>query len=61
MNCLGKTTDKVFVLKTLLASVYTDLYSTEPYLHKFDKDVFDHIENKTELKVDRENRKITFR
>lgn len=57
-DCFGTTTDKVFLLKTMLASVYTDLYSSEPYLYKFDKDIFDYIEDKTDYKVDRGNRII---
>ncbi|KAF1827981.1 bacteriophage type DNA-directed RNA polymerase, partial [Decorospora gaudefroyi] len=30
-DCFGTTCDKVFSLKTTLASVYTDLYSSDPY------------------------------
>lgn len=33
----GTTCDKVYIVKTILASVYTDLYSSDPYLYKFDK------------------------
>jgi DNA-directed RNA polymerase len=36
-DCFGTTCDKVFLLKTILASVYTDIYSTDPYLLEFDK------------------------
>lgn len=57
-DCLATTMEKVFLLKTILASVYTDLYSTDHYLIKFDIDVFDLIESKTDYKLDRENRKV---
>ena len=36
-NCFGTTCDKVFLLKTILASVYTDLYSSNQYLLKLYK------------------------
>lgn len=52
------TCDKVFVLKTILASVYTDLYSSNLYLLEFDNCVFDYIEKNTHYKVDRTNRII---
>lgn len=54
-DCFGTTTEKVSTLKTLLASVYTDLYSSEPYLYKFDKYILDHIEA-CNFKLDRVNR-----
>ena len=57
-DCFGTTSDKVFRLKTILASVYTDIYSSEPYLLKFDKNALDYIENHTNCKVDRINRTI---
>lgn len=41
-----------------MASVYTELYSGEPYLYKFDKSVLDLIENNTDLKLDREKRTV---
>lgn len=46
------------VLKTLLASVYTDLYSNDHYLIKFDQDLFDTINKSTDYKVDYKNRTI---
>lgn len=55
-DCFGTTCDKVFILKTILASVYTELYSNEPYLYKFDKSILDLIENNTDLTLDREKR-----
>jgi DNA-directed RNA polymerase len=55
-DCFGTTCDKVFVLKTILASVYTDLYSSNQYLIKFDKNILDYIENNTSYKLDREKR-----
>lgn len=56
-DCFGTTCEKVSTLKTLLASVYTDLYSSEPYLYKFDKYILDHIEAH-EFKLDRVNRMV---
>lgn len=58
-DCFGTTCDKVFLLKTILASVYTDLYSSDPYIYKFDESIFDSIEANTDLKIDRVNRKVT--
>lgn len=58
-DCFGTTCDKVPLLKTILAVVYTDLYSSDPYLHKFDKSILDSIEVNTDLKVDRLGRKVT--
>jgi hypothetical protein len=45
-DCFWTTTEKVFILKTMLASVYTDIYSSDPHLYKFDKNILDLIENK---------------
>jgi hypothetical protein len=57
-DCFGTTCDKVSVLKTILASVYTDLYSSKQYLIKFDKDILDSIETQTDYKLDRVRRII---
>nr|YP_009543520.1 DNA-dependent RNA polymerase [Coniothyrium glycines]AYU74410.1 DNA-dependent RNA polymerase [Coniothyrium glycines] len=57
-DCFATTCDKVFRLKTVLASVYTELYSDESYLIKFDTHILDAIENNTDYKLDRVNRKI---
>lgn len=58
-DCFGTTMDKVENLKTLLASVYTDLYSRDNYLDKFDKCILDHIENSTpEGTLDRKKRTV---
>lgn len=57
-DCFGTTYEKVITLKTILASVYTDLYSSDPYLYKFDKSILDSIENNTDAKLDRENRTV---
>ena len=59
-DCFGTTCDKVFILKTILASVYTDLYSSDPYLYKFDKFILDSIENNTDIKLDRKNRIVNY-
>jgi hypothetical protein len=40
--------------------VYTDIYSSEPYLYNFDKDILDNIEKKTNYKLDRKNRTLEF-
>lgn len=55
-DCFGTTCDKVFVLKTILASVYTDIYSSDQYLIKFDNNILDYIENNTNYELDRKNR-----
>lgn len=57
-DCFGTTCDKVFVLKTILASVYTDIYSSDPYLYKLDKFILDNLEYNTNYKVDRINRTV---
>ncbi len=57
-DCFGTTCEKVFRLKTILASVYTDLYSRDPYLCKFDQSIFDSIEASTNYKLDRVNRTV---
>ena len=44
-DCFGITSDKVSTLKTMLASIYIDLYSTDQYLLKFDKYILDYLEN----------------
>lgn len=44
-DCFGTTMDKVETLKTLLASVYTDIYSNVTYLQEFDKFLLDYLEN----------------
>ena len=59
-DCFGTTADKVFLLKTLLASVYTDIYSENHYLHKFDKDLFKKIKENRGYKVDIKERKVEF-
>jgi DNA-directed RNA polymerase len=55
-DCFGTTCDKVVVLKAVLASVYTDLYSSNQYLIKFDGCILDNIENNTNYTLDRVNR-----
>lgn len=57
-DCIGTTTEKVFVLKTMLASVYTDIYSSDPYLYKFDKNISDLIENNTNNRLDCDKRTL---
>lgn len=59
-DCFGTTLDKVEILKTLLASVYVDIYSDDQYLVNFDSFVLDYI--KTHIRdgdLDIENRTIT--
>ena len=58
-DCFGTTCDKVYLLKTILASVYTDLYSSDHYLYKFDNSILESIEVNTDLKLDRINRTLT--
>lgn len=52
-DCFGTTCDKVSTIKILLASTYTVLYSTDPYLYKFDKQILDFLENNTDYVLDR--------
>lgn len=55
-DCFGTTCEKVFVLKTILPSVYTNLYSSDPYLQKFYKNILDNIESNTHNRLDRKAR-----
>lgn len=57
-DCFGTTCDKVSNLKILLASVYTELYSTDPYLYRFDNQIMDFLENSTDYVLDRDNRTL---
>ena len=57
-DCFGTTSEKVFILKTMLASVYTDLYSEDHYLYKFDRDIFTTLISNTDYKVDIAKRSI---
>jgi DNA-directed RNA polymerase len=57
-DCFGTTMDKVDNLKTLLASVYTDIYSKDIYLDKFDKCILDNIENSTHDIFNRKDRTV---
>lgn len=57
-HCFGTTCDKIFALKTILASVYTEIYSKEPYLLKLDENIWHFIESDTDFKVDKENRTV---
>lgn len=59
-DCFGTTFDKVSNLKTILASVYIGLYSSDPYLHKFDKYILDTIEANTDNKLNCEERTFEF-
>ncbi len=56
--CLGTTTNKVFILKTMLASVQTDLYTSDAYIYKFDTKILDTIVEDTNYPVDRINRTV---
>ncbi len=55
-NCFGTTIDKIDNLKTLLASVYIDIYSNNIYLDRFDKCILDNIENSTHDILNKEER-----
>ena len=57
-DCFATTGDKASLLKVLLASVYTSIYTDKPYLYKFDKYIFDYIENNSNYKLDRDKRTI---
>lgn len=45
-DCFATTFDKVFLLKTILASVYTDIYTNKQYLLKFDQDIINLLKDK---------------
>jgi len=57
-DCFGTTCDKVPILKTMLASVYTELYSNEPYLKRFDECVLNGIKYSTNYTFDSKTRKL---
>ena len=57
-DCFATTTDKVFLLKTILASIYTDIYSNAQYLIKFDDQLFNNIEYNTNYTIDKANRTV---
>lgn len=57
-DCFGTTCDKVETLKTILVSVYTDLYSTDQYLKKFYNSILTTIENVSRHKLNRTERTI---
>ena len=58
-DCFGTTVDKVFNLKSMLASVYMDIYSKDPYLDKFDKNILDYLEQVGKI-VDKEKRLVEY-
>lgn len=58
-DCFGTTVDKVDSLKVLLASVYTELYSDNHYLDRFDKSILNLIEENVESSdFNRSNRNV---
>ena len=57
-DCFATTFDKVFLLKTMLASVYTDFYTNNQYLLKFDKDILNILKDKAGLNM--KDRVFTF-
>jgi DNA-directed RNA polymerase len=57
-DCFATTCDKVETLKTLLASVYTDMYSSKPYLLKFDENILNTLEVMSDAELIREERKV---
>jgi len=56
-DCFATTVDKVATLKTMLSSVYMELYSNDPYLDQFDKYLLNYIE-KTGRVLDRNTRTV---
>jgi len=56
-DCFSTTIDKVDTLKTLLASVYMDIYSKDSYLDKFNNSIWNQIEQ-SGIEYDRKNRTI---
>ena len=59
-DCFGTTLDKVDTLKTILASIYVDLYSDDHYLDKFDKYIIKYIKENVD-NVSINNRRITIK
>lgn len=55
-DCFGTTLDKVDLLKTMLASVYMDIYSHDHYLGEFDRKILKYIELQTGNVIDRNTR-----
>lgn len=54
-DCFGTTLDKVGNLKTMLVSVYMDIYSNDPYLTKFDNNIIKQLKD-SGIAVDEEKR-----
>ena len=42
---------KILLLKTILASVYTDIYTKNQYLLKFDQDILNILKHKVDRKM----------
>jgi DNA-directed RNA polymerase len=57
-DCFGTTFDKVDTLKTMLTSVYMEVYSNNPYLEEFDRNIINYIEQQTGKIIDKEQRII---
>ncbi|RDI76668.1 hypothetical protein Vi05172_g13348 [Venturia inaequalis] len=50
-DCFGTTAYKLYILKTLLASIYTDLYIEDQYLVNLDNTILNTIKTVTGNKV----------
>lgn len=51
-DCFGTTADKIFWLKTLLASIYTDIYINDQYLIKLDEHLLYLIKQNTNSHIE---------
>ncbi len=62
-DCFATTSEKIETLMTILRSVYTKLYSKEPYLREFDRGIIETIKANysTSLNWSDSERKLTFK
>lgn len=58
-DCFGTTLDKVDTLKTLLTSVYMEIYSETSYLEIFDKNLIAFIYETNKEVINKETREVT--
>lgn len=57
-DCFGTTFDKVSTLKTILTSVYMEMYSYNQYLQEFDNNIINYIEQTGKV-IDKEKRFVS--
>lgn len=57
-DCFATMCDKVSTLKTILASVYTEIYQRDKYLLEFDRQMLNNIKENTDVKFDEDTRTV---